>query len=795
MKISTNWLKNYIEFDLEAEELAHRLTMVGLEVEEIYGTSRGAWKDVIVGRILDADVHPDAEKLHVCNVDIGNSTIQVVCGAPNVESGQLVPVALVGAELPNNLIIKKARLRGVDSYGMICSERELGLSDDQSGIMVLSGETIPKPGEPYEVADGDTVVEIDVTPNRPDCMSHIGVARELAAILKIDFKKPDVSVEENSPSAESKCRIRILDNAACPRYSARIIDEITVGPSPDWLKTALESVGIRSINNVVDITNYVLMETGHPLHAFDSDLIGGEIVVRKASEGESFQTLDGNDHLLNSEDLLITDSKKGVALAGIMGGLNSEVGPDTKRILLESAYFDPMTVSKTARRIGLYTEASQRFGRGADPNQTVAALNRAAALLAEYAGGKVLRGVVDVYPEPVKPRTIELRINRITEILGVAIEQEAVVEILLSLELAVEGDDPLQVTVPTFRPDLECEIDLIEEVVRHYGYDKIEPKLETTIPFSFTMNKKDASLEIIRDVLVGFGFLESLSSSLVSHADAALLNGKCLSLVNPLGPETAALRTSLLPGLLESCRLNRNRSAGSVRIFELGHVFIEGHRGSNGLPSEPVHLAACMTGLIREAPYWGKQEEVFGFYHLKGLVESLFDKLQITGIKQRSCITPWFKEQMGVELYRDDHIFGTLGQLKPTLAGRWDLKSEVFIFELNINQLLELLPSGIQSKPIPRFPVVRRDIALVMDESVPAGSIDSMIRDKGGNYLEVVELFDVYRGDSIPAGKKSLAFSLTFRSRERTLKEEEIDPVMSSIVGAVKERFSASLRS
>ena len=751
------------------------------------------WDGVVVGHIREVTGHPHADKLHICHVDVGSDVIQVVCGAPNVRAGQYVPVGLVGATLPNHLKIKKTTLRNVDSFGMICSEKELGLGQDHSGIMVLPGNSY-QPGAPFEPPALNPVLDINVTPNRPDCLSHIGIARELSTILQTDLKLPDYSVDEAPPKAGSRISIRVVNPAACPRYSARIVENVKIGPSPEWLTTSLESVGIRSINNVVDITNYVMMESGQPLHAFDYDLIGGsEIIVRMAEKGERFQTLDGTEQILGPEDLLIADSRQGIALAGIMGGLNSEVTLHTRNVLIESAYFDPMTISRTARRLGLSTEASQRFSRGADPNHTVDALNRTAALMALHTGGRVLQGVPDVYPHPFEPKKIILRMERIQDILGVQIPVTSVKEILNRLELKVHGSDDLEVTVPTFRPDLEREIDLIEEVVRHHGYDKIPPKMVTTIPLSHQINQLDILVERIRDSLVGLGFLETFSNSLLSESDVSLVSRKHLSLLNPLSPETSCLRNSLLPGLLNVCRLNRNRSLSSLRFFEIGHIFIPQEKAK--LPEESIILAGCMHGMSREIPFWSQADVPINFFHMKGVLEAFMSQLQLPDIRMQPAVSDFLEKGTAIEYYSQETCLGLMGKLNPVYAKRWDLKTDTYVFELRLEQILKSQPSGIRAESIPRFPAIRRDIALVMEDKITAGAVESVIRQQGGPLLESLHIFDVYRGSGIPAKKKSLAFSLTFRSKERTLKEEEIDPVMDAIITAVAERFSASLRS
>ena len=552
MKISFNWLKTYVSCDLSAEELAQRLTLAGLEVEEMERLGSDV-SGVVAAKILRVEKHPNADKLKVCQVDDGETLHHVVCGAPNVAEGQVVPLARLGAKLVGGMEIKPVTLRGIESKGMLCSERELGLSDAHQGLLVLDPETHALGSAfPLTAEASDTVFEIAVTPNRPDCLSHIGVAREVAALLNVTLQKPASQPKEAGPAASELVRIDIQDPEACPRYTARVIQDVTIGESPQWLKTRLEAVGIRSINNVVDITNFVLMETGHPLHAFDYDQVKGKVViVRTAQAGEIFTTLDEQERKLEAGDLLICDGERPVALAGIMGGLNSEISGTTRDILLESAYFDPMTIRRTAKRLGMSTDASQRFERGADPMGTVYAADRAAGLIAELAGGIVVQGLVDAMPKPVAPKTLTLRPDRVNHVLGSDFESGLIKEILQRLGLTVEGEDPLTVTVPTFRPDLNREIDLIEEVVRLHGFHHIAPRTVMSLPLTDNRNPAVDFVEALRDHLAGQGFLECVHSSMVPQVHAQGEPGVTpVAIQNPLSPETAVLRTRLLPSLL-----------------------------------------------------------------------------------------------------------------------------------------------------------------------------------------------------------------------------------------------------
>jgi len=781
MKISLDWLKEYINFDFTAGELADRLTMVGLEVEEIY-ESEPLVRGIVVGKIIGIENHPTANKLKVCRVDVGDEVLSIVCGAPNVGERQYVPVARVGAVLAEGTTVKKASIRGVRSEGMICSERELDMGDDHSGILLLdkNGYSV---GDNFfsETPNKHTVLEINVTPNRPDCLGHMGIAREVGLIVGKRMVKPDATVMEGDTPVEEWVSVEILDPVACPRYCARIIYDVKIASSPKWLKKRLESVGVRSINNVVDVTNYVLMETGHPLHGFDYDLLQGQkIVVRKAEEGEIFVTLDEEKHTFRSEDLLICDAERGVALAGVMGGLNSEVSDSTQSILLES------------ERLGMSTEASQRFERGVDPNNTIYAIDRATKLLSDVAGGKVARGVVDVYPRLIEPWEISLRFSRISTLLGSDIPRKSVFSILQGLDLKVEGEDPLRVTVPTFRPDLVREIDLIEEIIRHYGYEKIEPNLHSNVPLIYSQNGEQDFVEKVRDILVGLGFLETMNISLVSQEHVSVIcdENRPVAIRNPLSPETTFLRTCLIPSLLDSIRWNKNRSASNLRLFEIGTTFSAREKT---LPSERLFVAGVLTGFIRANPFWGVTDEKVNFFHLKGVVESLLESLHVTGYEFESERVPALRSETSMAIRCGEGSIGLFGEMDKNLLDQWDIQDEVFIFEIPVDGLRDN-SSKTRYTPIPKFPAVRRDLAIVVDEKVPVSSLNKLIRKVGGKKLISAKLFDLYQGQQIPPGKKSAAFSLTFMSPTRTLKEEEVDPIISSILKELEVSFSAFLR-
>ena len=795
MKISLNWLKTYVPFDLTAEDMADRLTMIGLEVEEI-NTFESPYKRIVVGKTVTLDDHPSSEKLKICRVDVGSSQKMVVCGAPNIAKDLFVPVALEGAELEGEKV-RSTRIRGIQSEAVICSERELGVSDDHSGVLILGGPSY-RPGQflfPDASAD-DAVLDVNVTPNRPDCLSHLGIAREVACLLGTSVDPPDTDVLESDIVAGDLVHVHIENEQSCPRYSARVIQNVRIAPSPPWMKVRLEAVGIRSINNVVDATNFTLMETGHPLHAFDLDLVqGNEIIIRHAAEGELFVTLDGVERRLKDGDLLICDKDRPVALAGVMGGLNSEVSGSTHDILLESAYFSPTVIRRTAKRLGLSTEASQRFERGADPNGTLKAADRCSVLMQNLADASVCRGIVDAYPTPILPRRIPLRHDRIRHILGSDIPPDSVTTILSGLDLQVdESNDPITVMIPTFRPDLEREIDLIEEVMRHHGYEKIEPRSWSVVPLSHTHNEMLDFSERLKDRIVGMGFQETVSNSMVpeSHIRCLYPDTPFLRVTNPINPGTSCLRMSLITSLLDAVQWNQNRSTSNVRFFEIGRVF---HPKKKTLPDERSMLCGVMAGAVRSEPYWAEPEKSLNWYHLRGVVESLLRSFSLFRWDFKEGTHPAFRPETSLVLKQGKKQFGSLGEISSSLREAWDIETPVFGFEFFMDTLHNILPKTKKALPIPRFPSIKRDLAVVVSEEIPVNELRTFLVQHGGKMLSDVSIFDVYQGRQIPSGKKSVAFSLAFSVPDRTLKEEEVDPIFHTLLEGLQSSFAAELRS
>jgi phenylalanyl-tRNA synthetase beta chain len=791
MRVSYKWLKELVNFNWSPEELAVKLTDAGLEVETITPVGRDLNK-VVVGEIMKVSRHPQADKLSVCEVKVGSDNLQIVCGAPNVVEKAKVPVALIGAKLPGGIPITKNTLRGVDSYGMICSERELGVGEDEEGIMIL--DTDLKIGESLTSALEleDYILDIDLTPNRADCLSIIGVARDVGALFGSSVKKPSIKFNETNELTEDWVEVEIEDSVACPRYAARVIKDVKIKESPFWLRRKLESVGMRSINNVVDVTNFVMMETGHPLHAFDYELCSQkQVVVRRAEKGEKFITLDQVERELNEEILLITDGKRPVAIAGIMGGMESEVSVNTKNVLLESAYFEPKVIRRGRIFLGLSTEASQRFERGVDPNGVVNAANRACQLLEELAEGKVLRGVVDDYPSTIMPVQVALRSQRVNQILATNLTSKEMAQILNRLDMEVSENKDLKVTVPTFRPDLAREIDLIEEITRIYGYDKIETSLRASGNLVTHVAKEDKLIKRLKQLLVEKGFFEILTNNLV---DPKILKKACpdlsaIKLQNPLSEEMSVLTTSLAPSILSVISWNKNRKEENLRIFELGKVYIA---RENQMPEEKLHLGLALSGK-REPIQWGREESEVDLFDLKGVLESFLGNLHLSFqlAPKKSAL---LKSGSSFEIRIDDETIGTLGEVAEEVLELFKIEEKVFKAELDFEKLLVCIPKENKFLPLPKFPPVDRDIAIIVDENVLYQRVRDKIKMVGGDLIEELILFDVYRGKQIPSGKKSLAYSIRYRSTDKTLTEEEVDNIHRKVISKLEETFQAILR-
>lgn len=798
MRISYNWLKEYVDIELTVQQVSDKLTMAGLEVEGLEYLGEGI-EGVVVGKILSIKPHPDADKLTVCEVDTGAEALTIVCGAKNMKEGDKVPLAVAGARLPGGIKISKGKLRGVVSHGMLCSEKELGLAKDAHGLMILPDE-LPV-GESIVKAIGldDWAMEINVTPNRPDCLSVIGIAREVAALTRRPMKMPEANLKETGKPIKELAKVEVEDVEACPRYAGRVITGVKVGPSPQWLQRKLHAVGIRSINNIVDVTNYVMIETGQPLHAFDYDLLQGrKIVVRTAAEGEAFTTLDGVERKLATGMLLICDGERPVALAGVMGGQNSEVSPATVSIFLESAYFNPGSVRRTAKKLGLHSEASHRFERGTDPEGVLAAADRAAGLISQLVGGAVATGMADEYPKAIVMPEVELRVSRVEMVLGAKLEKNEIEDIALRLQLSVKdtGEDTLMLQAPTFRPDLTREADIIEEVARVYGYAKIK----TTLP-SFVMTAvqpdrtRDASGSV-RDALLCSGYDQVVNYSFINPREFDRLNlaeddyrRKVVELQNPLTVEQSVMRSTIVPSLLNNLSWNFSRGVRELRIFEISKVF---HSEGPGLPKEPLRVAALATGR-RTGSLWDGQT-VVDFFDIKGTVELLLGQMRIEGMFKPASDVPFLHPGKSAWVMVGGREAGYLGQVHPDVMKEYDLPLDAFVFELKLEDLIEVEADEVKFRQLPKYPAIERDIAAIVQEDVTSFNIIKAIESMKLDLMEDIRLFDHFSGSPIPEGRKSLAYTITYRSPERTLTDDEVNAQHQLVMNMLKERLGADIR-
>ncbi|MGE3258889.1 MAG: phenylalanine--tRNA ligase subunit beta [Geobacter sp.] len=801
MKVTYNWLKEFVDFDLSPTALADLLTMLGLEVEGIEQVG-GGLDQVVVARVVEKNQHPNADKLSLCKVDNGTEILDVVCGAQNFKQGDTVALAQIGAVLPGDFKIKRSKIRGEESCGMLCSEKELHLADESAGIMLLSPDLTL--GVPLFDALGlkDTIFEIGLTPNRADCLSVIGIAREIAAKLGTTLKHQAMAVPEGSQQASQRVGVTIQDPVGCPRYAARYISGCTIAPSPAWLVNRLQAVGVRSINNVVDITNLVMMELGHPLHAFDyRQVAGGQIVVRKAGEGERFTTLDGQERILTASDVVICDKERAVALAGIMGGLNSEIKDDSRDILLESAFFDPPTIRRTGKRLGLHTESSHRFERGADIGMVPLALDRAATLMAELAGGTVAAGRVDAYPSPKQPVSICFRPQRCNDMIGIQLTSERMAELFrnLAFTVATNTDGSLQVGIPSWRIDIEREIDLIEEICRLNGFDQVPASMPVAAVISDRPSRHQQLQRLVRDHFVAEGMNEIVTFSFIGPdgADKLGLSGddprrSGIKLCNPLAEEQSVMRTTLLPGLLETASRNMSFRSLDLRLFEMRRIYMP--TAGAELPHEPIWATGLISG-ARFAESWCQQQAEADFFDAKAVLENLFEKLQLDGIRwSAEQPEPYYHPGKACRILCGTTLIGTLGELHPAVQGRYELERPAYCFELDFEALVRLSGKRRAIVPPSRYPDSVRDLALLAPLELASEQLLSCVSGLRLKELEDVNVFDLYQGQAIPSGQKSIALRLRYRSPERTLTDDEVSALHQKVVDTLAKKLGVALR-
>lgn len=806
MKISYNWLKQFLQLDWDSRKTGELLTDLGLEVEGIsnYESIKGGLNGVVVGHVLTCEKHPNADRLKLTTVDIGEDTpLQIVCGAPNVAVGQKVPVATIGTTLYTKegeaWQIKKGKIRGQESHGMICAEDELGLGESHDGIMVLSGNL--KPGTPcakvFEI-ENDEVFEIGLTPNRADAMSHFGVARD----LKAGLEQQEIQKELVTPSTSNfsidnrslKIDVEVEDSQLAPRYCGVTISNLIVQESPDWLKNRLEAIGLSPINNIVDVTNYVLHELGQPLHAFDATKVkGNKIEVKTLPAGTKFTTLDEVERELHEDDLMICDAEKPMCIAGVFGGINSGVTEHTSSIFLESAYFDPVSIRKTAKRHGLNTDASFRFERGIDINITEYALKRAALLIREIAGGDISSEVVDLYPKKAQEKQVFLTFAKIDSLIGQEIPRDSIKSILASLEIKVNNitESGLGLTIPTYRVDVEREVDVIEEILRVYGYNNIDydPKLNASIAKTSRFENYKIQ-DVIGDLLAANGFYETMTNSLVAAGAQSNLasEGDSVTMVNPLSSDLSVLRTSMLFSGLQTASYNLNRQKSDLKLFEFGKTYHK--KGKNHLENQ--HLSLLVSG-NRTENSWISNSQKSDFFFLKGVVETIFKRL---GLKE-ICIEPHHNEifSEGLQCSINSTLLGTYGLVSKNMLKQFDIKQDVFHADLDWDAILEQINTqNMVFKEIPKFPEVTRDFALQLDEAVTFKQVYDLAWKTEKTLLKKVNLFDVYKGKKLPEGKKSYAVSFTLSDENKTLTDKQIDKIMSKLLAKYQKELGAELR-
>jgi len=815
MKISYNWLKDYADTTMSPDEVAKVLTNTGLEVEgkTSYQSIEGGLEGLVIGHVTSCINHPNANNLSLTTVDIGGEReLPIVCGAPNVSEGQKVVVATPGTTLYMNgkeIKLQKTKIRGEISEGMICAEDEIGMGDDHEGIMVLDDDApIGQKAKDYFQVETDTILEIDLTPNRIDGASHIGVARDLVAFLsqtkniKLHIPPVDHFYKDNN---NLNIDIQILNQEACQRYTGVTMTQVKVAPSPQWLQNRLKAVGLKPINNLVDISNYVLLETGHPLHFFDADKIEGhKILIKKVNEGTPFSTLDEQVIELSKDDLTISDMEKPLCVAGVLGGSNSGVTENTRNLFIESAYFDPRHIRNTAKRHGFNTDASYRFERGADPNITVYAIKRAVNLVKEIAGGQISSDIVDVYPRPVENCRVGLNFNQLYRMTGQEIPVKELRNILSALDITIEQEttDAMNLLIPTFRVDVTREVDVIEEILRIYGYNKIETpqKLNATLTYS-DEDESEKTNHIISTMLTGQGFTEIMSNSLTKSAYYNDLNSfpnkKLVYLQNPLSSDLNSLRQTLLFGGLETIAHNINHQNPDLKLFEMGTCYV--YNGSNeaqrnDLYHESTHLSLFLSGQFTPER-WNTQQKPVDLFHLKGYLESILEKMgfQLRHFSLEEIENDIFTQGLRFNLKK--HPLATAGMVHPRMLKKLGIESPVYFGDICWSKLLEIAQNKeIVYREVPRYPQVRRDLALLLDEEVPFKQIENLAYEKEKKYLKKVSLFDVYQGEKLGAHKKSYAVSFILQDEQQTLKDKQIDKIMDKLIKTFQEKLDAEIR-
>lgn len=821
MKISYKWLKELIDVNYTPEEIDNILTMLGIEVEAIEDFSK-KYDKFVVAKVLEKEKHPDADKLSVCTVEYAGTIQTVVCGAPNVDKGQTVVLGLEGAVVPSaNFTLVKRKIRGIESNGMICSQTELELGEDSSGIWVLPNEVESGISLASYLGLDDVVFEIGITPNKAECLSHLGVARELAAYSGKTLTLPSDTISESlllkedlsNESTSQNLQIEILDSEKCPRYVARIVKNVKIAESPDWLKTKLTKAGLRSINNVVDVTNYILLELGQPLHAFDYDKVSNnKIIVRTANTDSNFKTLDDKDRVLDENMLVICDSDKALAVAGVMGGANSEINDQTTNILIESAFFSPTSIRKTAKKLGIQSDASYRFERGVDINILEYAANRAAIMIAEISGGRVSKDLIDVYPVKFVAKKITTKFEKCRDLVGLTYSNDEILELASKLfEINSKDNEKFEIIVPSYRHDMDYDVDVIEDIARLYNYDNIEADYNSNINFASAELPSHLTNSPIKkqleNYLVNAGFNQILTQNMIDlNAALNFANRENLAeIANPLGEELAIMRPSLVPSTLKVISKNIRNGNSSCRLFEIAKSFkSEIVKSKNNLQflegfSENEELIIAFTGKAQDR-IWHTSKRDFDFYDIKGIFESICSKFNWSGIlletinsKESHLFEIMSKNTLTIKMKGQN--VGYFGSPKMQFLKKFDISQDVFVLNINLSAIYQMKHTANQYTKVSPYPSSERDLAFVIDSSIESGKMMKSIVKSGGSLLKNVNIFDVYQGKGIEEGKKSIAFSLTFADSERTLVEEEIESSVQNIIKNISKEFSAILRS
>ena len=798
MLISLNWLKQYVDIKESVEEIANALTMIGQEVEaiDIQGKDLG---NVVIGQIVEFDKHPNSDRLTLLKVNVGEEEpLQIICGATNHKLNDKVVVAKIGAVLPENFKIKKSKIRDVESFGMLCSEAELGLAKESEGIIILP-EDAPIGKEYREYAGlNDVIFELEITPNRPDCLSHIGIAREVAAYYNRKVKYPVIEIAETIESVNTVIKVNIEDKERCKRYLGRVIKNVKIKESPDWLKTRIRAMGLNPINNVVDVTNFVMFEYNQPMHAFDLDKVEGNITIRAAKENEEITTLDGVERVLKNGELVIADDEKAIAIGGVIGGQNTQIDSDTKNIFVEVAYFTPENIRRESRDLGIFTDSAYRNERGMDVENLAVVMNRAVSLLAEVAEGEVLSEVIDKYVEKPKRAEISLNLEKLNKFIGKNLTYEEVGKILthLDIELKPLGDGTTLLIPPSYRADLTRPADIYEEVIRMYGFDNIEAKMPVMSIESGEENTNFKISRIVREILKELGLNEVINYSFIPKFTKELFNfgEEVIEIKNPLSEDMAVMRPTLLYSLITNVRDNINRNQTDLKLFEISKTFKKLGEGQNGLAIEDLKIALILSGR-EEKNLWNQSKSDYNFYDLKGYLEFLLERLNVTKYSlTRLTNNKNFHPGASAEIKIGEDVIGVLGELHPNLVNYFGIKREkVFFAELNLTSLLKYIKIKVNYETISKYPEVLRDLAITLDKSVLVGEMVKEIKKKV-NLIEKIDIFDVYSGDKIDKDKKSVAMSIVLRDKNRTLTDEDIDKAMTAILGLIKDKYNGEIR-